>query len=394
MVQSSSIKAKSANGQSPGRLLWMDGMRGLIMVVMAIDHASFFVAKVHRGEFWGQPLAGYESAAEFLTRFITHFCAPGFFFLMGVGMMLFANGRYQIGWSNGKIARHFALRGAILMLFQLILEDPAWLIADMLNPVDLPPPPGGGDNLWIHLGVLFSLGAAMLIWGLLLRANLIATLIISFAAILLPQFLIPSLTDVNTLYSPLLRVLAIPGQTNIMQVYYPILPWLGLAGIGVAFGKLLLQDERRAFRAALIAGSLSLLLFVPLRAAGGFGNFHPPADSSWIAFLNLTKYPPSLSFMLVTMGGVLLLAVLFHRLEDGLRHWWGKPLLVFGRVPLFFYVVHLYLYALLGLAFPTGTSLGMMYLVWAIGLIILYPLCKWYSRFKSQSAPDSLWRLF
>lgn len=387
-------KSSSTPTRIGNRLYWMDGMRGLIMAVMAIDHASFFVAKVHRGEFWGNPIAGYDSAAEFLTRFITHFCAPGFFFLMGVGMMLFANGRYQLGWSNGKIARHFAVRGALLMLFQIILENPAWLIGDMISPVEMPPPPGGGDSLWIHLGVLFALGAAMLIWGLLLRANLAVTLLISLTAVLIPQFVIPSLADVNTLYHPLLRAITIPGQTNIMQVYYPILPWLGLAGIGVAFGKLLLQDERRAFRVALVGGLLAWLLFIPLRIGGGFGNFHPPADSGWIAFLNLTKYPASLTYILVTLGGVLLLAALFRQLEGALRGAWAKPLLVFGRVPFFFYVVHLYLYALLGLAFPNGAALAMMYLVWAIGLVILYPLCLRYGRFKSQTAPDSLWRLF
>lgn len=387
-------KSSSTPTRTGNRLYWMDGMRGLIMAVMAIDHASFFVAKVHRGEFWGNPIAGYDSAAEFLTRFITHFCAPGFFFLMGVGMMLFANGRYQLGWSNGKIARHFAVRGALLMLFQIILENPAWLIGDMISPVEMPPPPGGGDSLWIHLGVLFALGAAMLIWGLLLRANLAVTLLISVTAVLIPQFVIPSLTEVNTLYHPLLRAITIPGQTNIMQVYYPILPWLGLAGIGVAFGKLLLQDERRAFRVALIGGLLAWLLFIPLRIGGGFGNFHPPADSGWIAFLNLTKYPASLTYILVMLGGVLLLATLFRQLEGALRGTWAKPLLVFGRVPFFFYVVHLYLYALLGLAFPNGAALGMMYLVWVIGLVILYPLCLRYGRFKSQTAPDSLWRLF
>jgi uncharacterized membrane protein len=392
MVQAEGVPVQLDERPTRGRLLWMDGLRGLIMVVMAIDHASFLVNKEHRGEFWGLPFAGYDSAAAFLTRFITHFCAPSFFFLMGMGMMLFANGRYRLGWSTGKIARHFALRGALLILLQLILENAAWLIASFANPLEIPPPPGGsGDGVYIHFGVLFSLGASMLLWALLLRVNLLATLLISLAAILLPSFIVPALAP-DTVYSPLVRILLVPGQSGIFQVYYPILPWLGLAGAGVAFGKLFLQDEKRAWQTALIAGAAALLLFGPLRLNGGFGNFHPPADSSWIAFLNLSKYPPSLTFILLTLGGVLLLVVLFPRLENGLSRW-GKPLLVFGRTPLFFYLTHLYLYTLIGFAFPTGTSLLGMYTTWLVGLLILYPLCRWYGRFKSKSAPDSLWRL-
>jgi uncharacterized membrane protein len=389
-VKTASTKA---NIQTSTRLLWLDGLRGLIMVLMAIDHASYFVAKVHLGEFWGLPLPDYGSAAVFLTRFITHFCAPGFFFLMGIGMVLFADARYQLGWSTSKVARHFAVRGALLILFQLILEDPAWLIGDLVNPVNIGDPPGGGSSVWIHLGVLYSLGAALILWGLLLRANMTVTLILSLGAVLTPQIVIPMLDNVNALYAPLLRLTIIPGHTNALQVYYPILPWFGLAGAGVAFGKLLLQDRARAYRAALIPGIIALTLFVLLRIMGGFGNIHPANSFAWIDFLNLTKYPPSLTYILLTLGVISLLVYLFSRSDVGLQRW-GAPLLFFGRVPLFFYIVHLYLYLVIGLAFPSGTSLPMMYAIWLVGLLILYPLCRWYGRFKRRQAPDAIWRFF
>lgn len=386
------ISAK-ANIQSNTRLLWLDGLRGLIMVLMAIDHASYFVAKVHLGEFWGLPLPDYGSAATFLTRFVTHFCAPGFFFLMGVGMVLFADGRYRLGWSTGKVARHFAVRGALLILFQLILEDLAWLIGDLVNPVNIGDPPGGGSSVWVHLGVLYALGASLILWGLLLRANTAVTLILSLGTLLTTQLVISTLDNVNALYAPLLRLTLIPGHTNALQVYYPILPWFGLAGAGVAFGKLLLQDRSRAYRAALIAGIVALTLFVLLRVMGGFGNIHPPQSWDWIDFLSLTKYPPSLTYSLLTLGVLMLFVYLFSRSDMWLQRW-GAPLLVFGRVPLFFYIVHLYLYLVIGFAFPSGTGFLMMYFAWLVGLLILYPLCQWYGRFKRRQAPDAIWRFF
>jgi uncharacterized membrane protein len=153
----------------------------------------------------------------------------------------------------------------------------------------------------------------------------------------------------------------------------------------------LLQDKERAYKGALGVGAAFIVLFVLLRALGGFGNFHPPAGSGWIDFLNLTKYPPSLTFILLTIGGNLLALYFFHRVESHLSRW-GEPLLVFGRTPLFFYILHLYLYAVIGFAFPTGTSIGVMYVLWALGVVILYPACKWYGRFKRDTPPNSVWR--
>jgi len=123
------------------------------------------------------------------------------------------------------------------------------------------------------------------------------------------------------------------------------------------------------------------------------GDFHPPAGPGWVAFLNLTKYPPSLAYLLVTLGIDLLLLAFLSRREEILKRW-GKPLLVFGRTALFFYIAHLYVFALMGLAFPKGVPLGWMYLFWLGGLALLYFLCSWYARFKARKAADSVWRMF
>lgn len=390
-AKSPAISRESTQIKSRARLHWLDALRGLIMVLMAIDHASYFIDKMHWGEFWGIPLPDYGGAAPFLTRFITHFCAPGFFLLMGVGMVLFADSRFRRGWTQKQVIRHFAVRGGLLILFQITLENGAWVLGDLVNPVHMSPVPGGGEGLWLHFGVLYALGAAMIIWGLLMRVNVATAVLVSLGAILSSQFFVGALHNPEALHSPLLRMFFVPGQTNFMQVYYPIFPWVGLAGIGVVFGKVFLQDKERAYKGALGVGAAFVILFVLLRALGGFGNFHSPAGTGWIDFLNLTKYPPSLTFILLTIGGNLLALYFFHRVDSHLARW-GEPLLVFGRTPLFFYILHLYLYAVIGFAFPTGTSIGVMYFLWILGLIILYPACKWYGRFKRSTAPNSVWR--
>ena len=107
----------------------------------------------------------------------------------------------------------------------------------------------------------------------------------------------------------------------------------------------------------------------------------------------MTKYPPSLAFIMLTLGVDLLLLALFSEAGEGLKKW-GNPPLTFGRTALSFYIAHLYLYALIGLAFPMGTSLPLMYPFWAIGLLILYPLCRWYGEFKQRKAPGLVWRFF
>jgi len=362
------------------------------MVLMAIDHAGYFIARVHVGEFWGISLPVYHSALPFLTRFVTHFCAPGFFFIMGIGMSLLADARYRMGWSKLRVFRHFAVRGAILIMLQLFLEDPAWMIGSIGAPVRMISPPGGGGEVWFHFGVLYALGSAMIVCGLLLYLRPAFSLLGSLAAMAVPLGVIP-LLDADTLYSPLLRLLVIPGQTNSMQVFYPLLPWAGITGVGVVVGKILPGDTKRTSGLLLVAGIVVLIGFGVLRAFG-WGSFHQAAGFDWMGFFNLTKYPPSLPFMMMTMGGVFLGFFIFSRIGAHIRHPVFYPLHVFGRAALFFYIAHLYLYALIGLAFPHGARLALMYVLWAAGLLLLLPLCAWYAALRQKTAPNSIWRFF
>ena len=144
------------NQTKPNRLLELDILRGFIIVVMALDHANHFIAKGKlSSELWTGQFPNYQGQAlPFLTRAITHLPAPGFFFLMGIGMVLFAMSRQEKGWSKRQLIVHFAVRGLILMFIQFFLENPAWNIGS-----------GSSSAFTIYFGVLYALGGSMILGG-------------------------------------------------------------------------------------------------------------------------------------------------------------------------------------------------------------------------------------
>jgi uncharacterized membrane protein len=209
------------------------------------------------------------------------------------------------------------------------------------------------------------------------------------------QFLVPDPSHASRLYSPLIRILYIPGRTGIFQAFYPVIPWLGIVIFGFVFGKWLLEDRDRAYRRGFFLGTIFIILFFIIRISGGFGNIHPPTQHGLIPFLNVTKYPPSLAFTLLNIGLCFIFIWIISIGEDTLQRW-GKPILVFGRSSLFFYILHLYLFGIIGLFFAAqgGSGLAIMYPIWLIALGILYPLCLFYGRFKKKKPVHSLWRFF
>lgn len=358
------------------RLLSVDALRGLIMILMAIDHMRGTIM-AHPFEFWNAPLPHYRGAAEFLTRFVTHLCAPGFFFLMGMGMILFAGSRRQAGWTEWKIARHFALRGLVLILVEQFVVTP--IQRGQLAPTEL--------------GVLYGLGAVMMVCALLVRLGRLPLLGVGVGIVLFTQVLPSGIQELGITATPLVRLLLVPGYAGKWFVLYPVLPWLGVAALGMAFGHEIARDHDKAHHLALFAGIVFLLLFLIARLTGGFGNFQGPAGPGWIDFLNLVKYPPSLVFTLFTLGVDLVLLSLFAKVGKGLERW-GKPLLVLGETALFFYVTHWYIYTAIRVFFTGRADLPSVYLGWGVGLLLLYPLCIAYRAFKRQTGPDSMWRLF
>ncbi len=207
------------------------------MVLMAVDHASYFVAKAHPGEFWGVSPPRYDSAAAFLTRFVTHLAAPGFFFLTGASVVFLAASRRRAGWSEGRIARHLVTRGFLLVVLQQFVENPAWLFGPGGAAV-----PGGGGAVMLHFGVLFGLSAAMVVCAALLRAPAVVLGGLGSGAVLLTQVLTPGPDQAATPFSPLVRLLLIPGHTDARQVYYPLLPWSGIAALGMVFARAIQHD--------------------------------------------------------------------------------------------------------------------------------------------------------
>ncbi len=363
---------------STSRILPLDALRGLIIVFMALDHTNHFIAQKHApSEYWGGQFPVYRDALPFLTRLVTHLSAPGFFFLMGVGMLLLANSRRKQGWGEWKIGGHFLIRGGVLIALQLLLINRAW----EMSP--------GGWVLETYIGVLFALGGTMILGSLLLQFKPKFLLPLTIVLVLGAELLTPNLDQWNQAFSPISRLLLVPGGNLELWANYPILPWLELVSFGILFGHWLVDDSRQAFRRALKLGAAFLLAFVVLRALDGFGNIRPRQTDGWIAFLNVVKYPPSITFGLLTMGVNLIILGLFAQVGEKWQRFL-QPLAVFGRTPLFFYVTHLFLYAALGhLLAPDGVSIPKMFPYWLLGLLILYPLCLGY-RWLKRRQPTNL----
>ncbi len=367
------------------------------MILMAIDHCAYFVARAHPSEFWGVALPQHASWLSFMTRWITHLCAPGFFLLMGAGIALLTASRTRSGWSTGKIARHLAVRGAVLVLVGQTIEVVPWAIAFFTtDPSALAFQtimPGGGGQIMLGLGVLYGLGVSMIVCSVLVRLPTWVLAVAGAAAIMATQVLMPGPGSVAELFSPWLRALLIPGHTDFIFVLYPVIPWIGITLLGMALGNVLSLDSDRGFRFASLGGASLLVLFIIVRLGGGFGSIHLWDGSTLMSFLHVTKYPPSLAFVSVTIGVNLLLLAAFNRWQHAFEKR-ASAVLVFGRTALFFYVLHLYVYLVLGLPFPHGTGYGLLYVMWVVGLVMLYWPCLWYTRFKAATAPQSLWRLF
>jgi uncharacterized membrane protein len=175
-----------------------------------------------------------------------------------------------------------------------------------------------------------------------------------------------------------------PGGDQVLWSNYPILPWLELVTFGLVFGYWLADNPARAYRRGVILGIIFLLLFLAIRYLDGFGNIRPREGATWIDFFNLVKYPPSMAFTFLTTGVNLIALWLFYRVARGTAALL-QPLALFGRTPLFFYLLHLFLYAFLGRLFaPGGSSIPAMIPVWLLGLVILFPLCIWYAHVRQH----------
>lgn len=375
----------------------VDALRGLIMMIMAIDHASAFIARQHASEFWAGAMSAYTAAFPFLTRWITHLCAPGFFFLMGAGIYWSAARRQDGSLSEASAVRRTIWRGVVLFVCGQFLETPVMFLQGRLKPapvslntISAPPPIDGSTLYWILI-VLSGLGLTMIVCGLLLRLRPSSWLLVSALCILATHSLLPASGKPGPWWT---LVLLTPGMSQHLFVVYPVIPWLAGAAAGMYFGHWWRGDPVGAARRVWIAGAALLCVGLAVRAASGWGNIRLPRDSGWIEFLNNVKYPPSLVFWTMSLGINLLLLALLIRLPERVKSE-HSPLIVFGQTPLFFYLAHLYLLAVCAFAFfREAASLEVTYAVWAVVLVALYPICALYRKFKMTRSAESLWRLF
>ena len=344
------------------------------MVLMAIDHASFLVARVHAYEGWAFP-----AGPVTITRWITHLCAPGFMMLLGAGMVWLGKARQKAGWSHAEIRKFFITRGLILLVIQHFVENPAWILgiltADPSTQVVQAPSPGGGTPYFLHFGVLSALAVSMIVWAFLIELPSVIVLAVSIGAAVLSVCMIPPMAEAATLFPLWKLFLFVPSHTNAVNVLYPFVPWLAPAGIGIILGRIVHKQPGKTMVIAAGAGAALVIAHFALAHLG---------------FANFLKYPPTPSFLTIMLGIDLLLIAVFVVVP-------ANPLTaaleVFGRSALFFYLLHLYVFALIGLFLRHGASLPVMYAVWAVGLIAMYPMVAAYGRFKASKPVESVWRM-
>ncbi len=377
------------------RISSIDIVRGAVMVLMAIDHV-----RVYSGLPAGGPTAGI-----FFTRWVTHFCAPVFIFLAGTSAFLYAQ-------RHRDLTRFLVTRGLWLILLELTILRVAWTFNTDFT----------GYNM---AGVIWVIGWCMIALALLVHLRLPASagqarlppaVVAAFGVIVIaghnvidffPTFA-PAALQSN--FSGLWKVLYLGftagpvalGRTE-LWILYSLVPWVGVMAAGYAFGAVMLLEPRRRTRTCLATGLGAVALFLVLRGLNLYGD--PRPWQTGLEFLNATKYPASLSFLLMTLGPTIAVMPLIENARGAV----ARCLTVFGRVPFFYYVLHIPLIHVLALIVsrvrmgevsgwlfanhPMGPppppegyvwSLPLLYLVWAIAIVMLYVACRWYADLKAR----------
>jgi len=367
-----------------GRFQFIDFARGIVMAIMAWDHISGFWNRYHGG---GEGLMGnapqFANFVWFLARFVSHYCAPTFVFLAGTVLAISTAKRLGRGESQWDISRRMIIRGVTLLLFEAFVVAPAF-----------------GTSSF-YFGVIACIGVSFIIFSVLRRLPQNAILALSILIVLNHPYLRLDWIPDDTWWGWYARVIIHePGRHPDFAPFtglYPVIPWLGVMGVGWAFGLFLSELDMsrvRELKAPLLrVGVASLLLWFVVRLANGYGNLLQRQGDSLMEWLYVSKYPPSLAFLLWTLGGMCLFMALGLQLQERPNFGTGMTgfILVLGRNPLFFYLTHLWLYRmrLPGTMRPFTLPLIPTLVFWAVGLFVLWKLCVRYEALKRRH-PNSL----
>jgi uncharacterized membrane protein len=220
--------------------------------------------------------------------------------------------------------------------------------------------------------------------------------LLSLGSVLITPGLVPASELWGSPITILARAVAVPGATSSVNVLFAPLPWIGVAGLGILFGRFLIHKGERGFFVLLPTGISLLGAFAFFRVVGGrFGNLRIIPIHEWWSFFYIVKYPPSIAYMALTLGIGSLILYGFYCLEKSRFSLWLRPLEILGGSALFFYVVHLFLYSFLGIIMgQEDPSLFIEYLGWFLGLILLVPVCNKYRIFKLSKPSESIWKMF
>ena len=376
------------------RIESVDVLRGVVMVLMALDHVR---------DFLGLPLSPTNLATTtvplFFTRWITHFCAPVFFLLTGTGAYL-SLGRK----SKSEISRFLWTRGLWLIFLEIVPERCLGLQFNFDYRVTL-------------LLILWGLGLAMIVLAALVYLPDWAVTTIGVVMIC-GHNLFDFVHSTNPLFIFLhAQGTVLSASGHIVFVAYPLIPWIGVTAVGYGLGRIYGWTPQRRRTFLLRLGIALSAAFVVVRAINSYGDpnrwsMQKSAAMTLVSFLNTTKQPPSLLFLLMTLGPALLALWAL----DGRTPQFLRPVLIIGRVPLFYYLLHIPLIHVIGvivcyaryghiywmfqspdlsripMTTPPGWgfSLPVVYLVWGIVVLLLYPLCRWFAGVKQRRSEEWL----
>jgi uncharacterized membrane protein len=362
----------------------VDLLRGLVMVIMVLDHVRAYFSAAH----FDPTDLTRTTPLLFATRWITHYCAPIFVFLAGASAWIAGTRR-----SRGELGRFLLSRGVWLVFLELTVISFAWYLTTAWT-------------LGAVAQVIWAIG-----WSMIALAGLIYLPRGAVAAIALAMVLGHNLLDGVTperfgALAPLWRVLHVSGPLGIAPILglYPLVPWVGVMALGFLAGPVVFSSNPKDARRLLWAGAVLVAGFVVLRWVDVYGDPHPrvlhgETDLVVMSFLNLTKYPPSLLYLLMTLGPGLFALAWLRRARGPL----AEALITFGRVPFLFYLAHLFLVHALAVGagvlqgFPPsairtvfkllpadyGYGLPVVYLVWLAAVAALYPVCCRYAALRA-----------